>query len=482
MEHPAGLLIGGEWRGAPSWSEVRSPWDNAIVGRVGHAGPEQVDAAVRAAEHGFELVAGLPAAERARILRRASALVAERRERFAAAIIAESGKPRRHAAAEVGRAVETLRLSAEEAGRLHGETVPLDAAPGSARRRGYFIRVPLGVVGAITPFNFPLNLVCHKVGPALAAGNSVVLKPASATPLSALLLGHVFIEAGLPPGALNIVTGPGPAVGLPLVRDTRVRLITFTGSAAVGETIRTESGLRRTALELGANCGAIVDETANLDAALERCLAGGFAYSGQVCIHTQRLYLHESVAEEFTCRFVERARALACGDPADPTTEVGPMINRAAVEAALELVRGAVEAGAELLCGGTAENNLMHPTVLARVGPELPVVCEETFAPVVTVETFKDFDSGLAMFNRGSSAGTRDYGLACGVFTSDLNRALRATEWLAVGNVYVNDSATFRADLAPYGGVRDSGMGREGPRFAVEEMTDIRMVSFNLGD
>jgi acyl-CoA reductase-like NAD-dependent aldehyde dehydrogenase len=356
----------------------------------------------------------------------------------------------------------------------------MDAARGSEHRRGFFIRVPLGVVCAITPFNFPLNLVVHKVAPALAAGNSVVLKPATKTPLTALKLAETLLEAGLPPKALNVAVGAGSTVGSALVRDERIQMVTFTGSARVGEAIRRDSGLKRVALELGSNSGAIVDETANLDAALARCLAGAFAYSGQVCIHTQRLYLHQSIAETFTARLVAGAEKLVCGDPADAATDVGPMIDRPSLQRGLALVEEARAAGAEVLCGGTADRTIMFPTVISNARPEMPVVCEEAFAPVVTIETFRTFDEAVAMFNAGSSLGTYEYGLACGVFTRDVARAFRAAEELSVGNVYVNDSATFRADHQPYGGVRDSGTGREGPRFAVEEMTDIRFVSFNL--
>ncbi len=422
----------------------------------------------------------LPAHVRAEILGRVADTIADRAPGFTDTIIAESGKPRRYASAEVARAVQTLRFSAEEAKRLHGETLPMDAAPGSENRRGWFIRQPLGIVAAISPFNFPLNLVCHKVGPALAAGNSVVLKPASATPLSALMLGEAFLSAGLPPGGLNVIPGPGSSVGVALVRDSRVRMVTFTGSAAVGEEIRRQPGLKKVALELGSNSGAIVDETCNLDVALGRCLVGGFAYSGQVCIHTQRLYLHESIADEFSSRFVSGARRLTCGDPSLDSTEVGPMIDRAALNKALRLVSEARSSGARVLCGGEANGTIMLPTVVDRVGPDMKVVNEETFAPIVTIETFTDFDEAIEKFNRGSTSGTYAYGLAAGVFTRNVNRALRAAETIEAGNVYVNDSPTFRVDHQPYGGIRDSGIGREGPRFAIEEMTEIKMVSFNL--
>jgi len=474
------MLIAGKWQERAARLPVLNPWNGEPVATVALADEEDVAVAVGAAGDGAAEMAALPAHERARILSRTAELVRDHAEVLTGTIIAESGKPRRYAAAEVDRAGETLRFAAEEARRIHGETVPMDAARGSERRRGFFIRRPLGVIAAICPFNFPLNLVVHKVAPALAAGNAVVLKPASATPLTALRLGELLLEAGLPPAALGIVVGPGGSVGRALVRDSRVRMVSFTGSAEVGENIKADSGLKRVALELGSNSGVIVDETANLETALARCLVGAFAYSGQVCIHTQRLYLHEAIAGEFTERFVAGAERLKCGDPALAATEIGPMIDAAALSRALALVEQAQAAGARLLCGGAAEQLVMRPTVLDGVDPEMPVVCEEAFAPVVTIETFGGFDEAVAMFNRGSSAGSREYGLACGVFTRDVVRAFDAAERIRAGSIYINDSATFRADHAPYGGVRDSGIGREGPRFAVEEMTDITMVSFNL--
>ncbi len=480
MEYPNGLLIDGKWREKQNTLAVTNPYDDSVVCRVAVGDTDDAAAATASAAAGFAETRRLPAHERARILNRTADLLAGKTAEFTDTIIREAGKPRRYATGEVDRAIQTIRFAAEEAKRIHGETVPMDAARGSENRRGFFIRQPLGVVAAITPFNFPLNLVCHKIAPALAAGNTVVLKPASATPLSSLKLGELLLAAGLPARAINIVTGPGSTVGMALVRDARVQMVTFTGSAPVGETIKAESGLKRVALELGSNSGAIIDETCNLDAALRSCLVGGFAYSGQVCIHTQRLYLHDSIAGEFTARFVAGARNLVGGDPARAETEIGPMINRAALEKGLSLIEEARENGARVLCGGKAEGNMLLPTVITAVGPDMKIVCEEAFAPVVTIETFAHFDQAVEQFNAGSSGGTYSYGLAAGVFTSDIARAFRAAEELAVGNVYINDSPTFRVDHQPYGGIRDSGIGREGPRFAIEEMTEIKMVSFNL--
>ena len=481
VDFPTKLLINGKWQARKTVLPVVNPWDGSTICDVAAASADDVAAAVASAAAGFLENRSLPAHRRSGILHRAADLLAQESEAFTDTIIAESGKPRRYASGEVARAQQTLRFSAEEARRVHGETIPMDAAPGSEARRGFFVRQPLGIVAAITPFNFPLNLVCHKVTPALAAGNSVVLKPASATPLSALRLGAILLEAGLPPRSLNIVIGSGPDIGMELVRDVRVRMITFTGSAAAGEAIKAGSGLKKVTLELGSNSGAIVDETGDLDRAVRSCLVGGFAYSGQVCIHTQRLYLHDSIAEEFTNRFVAGARGLACGDPALAETEIGPVIEAAALEKAVAVIREAQQAGARLLCGGEVDGHILTPTVLTDVTADMPVVCEETFAPIVTIETFSDFAQGIGKFNAGSSAGNYAYGLAAGVFTRDVGRALAAADQLEVGNVYVNDSATFRVDHQPYGGIRDSGLGREGPRFAIEEMTDIKMVSFNVG-
>jgi acyl-CoA reductase-like NAD-dependent aldehyde dehydrogenase len=480
MEQPK-LLIAGEWVATEKAVPVVNPYDESVICDIPTATEPVIDAAIASAETGAADMRRLPAHTRSAILAKTARLLEERSDEFTESIIAEAGKPRKYAAAEVGRGVETLRFAAAEALRIHGETVPMDASRGSESRRGFYIRVPLGVIAAITPFNFPLNLVLHKVAPALAAGNSVILKPATKTPLTALRLGAILLDAGLPPQALNIVVGSGSTVGSALVRDSRIRMVTFTGSPPVGETIRQDSGLKRVTLELGSNSGAIIDETADLDKALARCLLGGFSFSGQVCIHTQRLYVHESLTDQFAARFVDAAEKLICGNPSLPETDIGPLIDRAALSRGLALVEEARAAGAEILCGGTTEGTVMFPSVLLGAKPELPVVCEESFAPIVTLHTFRDFDEAIALFNQGSALGTYDYGLACGVFTRDLGRALRAAEQLEVGSVLINDSSATRADHMPYGGVKDSGIGREGPRFAIEEMTDIRMVTFNLG-
>ena len=473
------LLIDGEWVETADKLEVRNPYNQELLAEVSQAGEVEVERALAAAERAFR-EHKMPAHERGALLRRASGLLEERKEEFARAIALEAAKPWRYALGEAERAVETLKFAAIEAERLHGETVPMDAARGSESRRGLFIRQPLGVIVAISPFNFPLNLVAHKVAPAIAAGNAVVLKPASATPLTALKLGELLMEAGLPPGFLNILVGPGSTVGEKLIKDKRVRMVTFTGSAPVGERIKRESGIKKLTLELGSNSGAIVAEDADLEQAVAKCIVGGFAYSGQVCIHTQRIYVHDSIKEKFTQEFVARAQKLRRGDPLDPQTEIGPLIDEAAAIRAESWIKEAIKAGARLLCGGRRDGNFLEPTVLTEVEPEMKVVCEETFAPIVVIDGFAHFAEAIEKFNEGSRLGSYDYGLACGVFTRDIKRAWQAIEGLEVGNVFINDSATFRADQMPYGGVKESGLGREGPRFAVEEMTEIKMVSFSL--
>ncbi len=459
---------------------VVNPYDNSLIAEVPIAGARETGRAIDSARTGAEIMRAMPAHSRARILARTAELIEKHIDDFTGLIIAEAGKPRKYARIEVTRAIETVRLSSEEAKRIAGETVPMDAAPGSEKRRGFYIRVPVGVIAAITPFNFPLNLVVHKVAPAIAAGNAVILKPASKTPLTALYLAEILLDAGLPPEALNVLIGPGNTVGTALVRSRDVGMVTFTGSAGVGELLGRDCGIKKLTLELGSNSGAIVDETANLDKALERCLIGAFAYSGQVCNHTQRLIVQKDIASDFINRFLLATSRLVLGDPQQAETDIGPLIDATAQKKAQEFVDDARAGGAELLCGGRAEKTIFLPTVLSQVRPEMAVVCEETFAPIVSVETFGDFSEAIDRFNRGARSGRYRYGISAGVFTRDINRAWRAIEELDVANVYINDSATFRVDLQPYGGVKESGIGREGPRFAIEEMTEIRMVSFNL--
>jgi acyl-CoA reductase-like NAD-dependent aldehyde dehydrogenase len=433
-----------------------------------------VDAAVRRAHAAFPAWAGTPAHRRAAILTRAAALIEQRAEAFTERIAREAGKAWTHAAGEVARSIETFTFAGEEARRIHGETVPMDASRFGEHRVGFYLRAPLGVVAAITPFNFPLNLVAHKVAPALAAGNTVVLKPAEETPLTAVAMADCLREAGLPDGALELVHGDGPVTGEALVRHPVPAKISFTGSPPVGAHILAHAGLKRVTLELGNNSGTIVEPDANLDLAVPRCVMSAFANAGQVCISLQRLYLHESIAETFLARFLQATDALKVGNPLDRDCDVGPMISDEAAARAEQWISQAVAEGARLLAGGRREGRLVWPAVLADTRPEMKVMCQEAFAPLVSVVVYSDFEEALRML------GDSPYGLQAGLYTQDLRKAFRAVAALDVGGVLVNDTSIFRVDHMPYGGNRMSGIGREGVRFAVEEMTNLKFVCFNL--
>jgi acyl-CoA reductase-like NAD-dependent aldehyde dehydrogenase len=400
--------------------------------------------------------------------------LAEAREPMARLIAREAGKPLRDAYVEVDRGCETLRLSAEEATRIAGEEVPIASAPGAENRLAFTIRRPYGVVLAITPFNFPLNLALHKVGPAVASGNAVVLKPAPQTPLTALALARLFEAAGLPPGWLNVVTAQGPELGQALVADPGVDLITFTGSAAVGQAIRQAAGLRPVLLELGNNAAVIVHRDADLKAAAESAALRSFAFAGQVCIAVQRVLVHEEVRAEFTERFEAATRALKLGDPENVETDIGPMITPAAAERADRWAEQALARGARALLRGRREGAMLGPTVLLDPPADEPVVAEEAFAPLVSLFGYRDLDDALQRVNASR------YGLQAAIFTQDLDVAMRAAQALEVGGVIVNDAPSYRADLMPYGGVKHSGLGREGPKYAVQEMTYPRVVVLNL--
>lgn len=474
------LLIAGEWRTTQRKLPVLNPYDGSLIAEVAEASAAETNQAIASADEAFLKMKKLPAHKRAEILYKTAEKIEAQKESFAELIALEAGKPWRFALAEAGRAVQTFRFAAEEAKRLHGETIPMDAAVGAEGRTGFFIRQPLGVIAAISPFNFPLNLVAHKLAPALAAGNTVVLKPASKTPLTALKLGEVLLEAGLPPKALAIVIGPGKSVGELLIQDSRIRMITFTGSAAVGLHIKANCGSKKVLLEMGSNSGIIVDESCDMARAIQQSLIGGFAYQGQVCIHAQRIYVHERIYSPFLKGFIEGVKRLKAGNPFERDCDIGPMIDEAAARQAEEIVQEAIEQGAERIIGGKRIKNFLEPTVLSHVQSRMKAVCEEIFAPVVALDTFKEFPEGIDKFNEGSRAGTHRYGLSVGVFTNDLKHAFRAIEDLEIGSVLINDPSTFRADQMPYGGIGESGLGREGPRFAIEEMTEIKMVSLNV--
>jgi len=463
------LLIGGVWRTTVQTREVRSPYSSELLAHFSVASAAEVDEALAAAERAAAEMRELPRHRVADSLRALADGIGARAGEFARTISLEAGKPIRAARAEVERAQMTFNYASEEARRFAGEVVPLDGQPTGAGRTAWTERFPRGVVFGITPFNFPLNLVAHKVAPALASRNAIVVKPSPRTPLTSLLLGEVFLEAGLPTSALQVVPMEVETIDS-VLDDGRVRMVSFTGSAEVGWLLRRRAARMAVALELGGNAPVIIDETADVAYAAERTAASAFAYAGQVCISAQRVLVHADVAEEFTDRFVELARSLRAGDPLDEATELSNMIDEPAARRAEGWVGEALAGGARLLCGGRREGSMLEATVLADVQAEMRVCSEEVFAPVAGLQTFGDFEEALSLAND-----TR-YGLQAGVFTRETARALRAFRALDFGGVIVNDSPAFRVDNMPYGGVKLSGAGREGVRYAMEEMTEPRLI------
>jgi acyl-CoA reductase-like NAD-dependent aldehyde dehydrogenase len=466
------LLVGGEWVETGEWIEVRSPYSGDVVGRVPKAGAAEARRAIDAAEEAMS--EPLPAHKRAEILVRVAGYLGKRHDEVAQTISAEAGKPMKAARVEAARAMSTYTFAAVEARKLAGDVVPMDASQAGVGKLAFTLRRPLGVVGAISPFNFPLNLVAHKIAPALAAGCAVVLKPASQTPLSALLLAELEHEAGLPPGWLNVLTGPAAQIGDVLVDDERVKLITFTGSSSVGWKLRERAARKRVALELGNATPVIVEADADIDEAASKVAANAFAFAGQSCISVQRVYVQRAVYDAFLERFLPGVEELKAGDPSDEETDVGPVIDDDARERILGWIEEARTLGAEVLTGGEADGAVIRPTVIAGAPPQAKVSCEEVFGPVVTVSAYDTFDEAVELAN-----GTR-FGLQAGIFTADVRRALQAAHELEFGGVTVNEAPTFRADQMPYGGVKDSGTTREGPAYAVREMTEERVVVLQL--
>jgi acyl-CoA reductase-like NAD-dependent aldehyde dehydrogenase len=451
---------------------VESPYDGTVVGRVAQGDAALVDRAAEAAHAAFK-AGEFPQYERAEVLDRAAQLVGERGDDLALAIAAEAGKPLKTAKIEAARCADTLTFSAVEARKLTGGTVPMEATAAGAGKLGVMLRVPYGVVGAISPFNFPLNLVAHKLGPALAAGNAVVLKPAGQTPISALKLAEVLAEAGVPDGWLNVIPGPGSEVGNAIVENEHTRAITFTGSSAVGWDIRSRVPHKKVNLELGSNAPLIVHADGDWEQAADKAKLHAFSHAGQSCISIQRILLHEDVADRFTEAFVKKVSGLKVGDPLDEETDVGPLISPKDRDRVKEWIDEAVAAGAELLTGGELvdEGRCLAPTVIANPPHRAKVWREEIFGPVATVERYSDFGEALRLANDSR------YGLQAGVFTRDMGRGLEAGNTLEFGGVLINEVPTFRADQQPYGGVKDSGNTREGPAFAVQELTEERFVT-----
>ena len=466
------LFVAGEWVETGDWIDVRSPYSGEVVGRVAKGGAEETRRAIDAAEQALHNP--LPAHKRAEILVKVVAGIARRHDEIARQISDEAGKPLKAARVEASRAMSTYTFAAVEARKLVGEMVPMDAAQAGEGKLAFTLRRPIGVVGAISPFNFPLNLVAHKLAPALAAGCPVVLKPATQTPLSALLLAELEDEAGLPPGWLSVVVGPSAEIGDVLVEDERVKAITFTGSGAVGWGLAARAARKKVNLELGNATPVIVTADADIEAAATAMAAHAFSFAGQSCISVQRLYVERPAYDRFVEAFLPKVEALKIGDPADEETDVGPVIDEDARERILEWIAEARDGGAEILAGGEERDGLIAPTVIAGASPELKVSCEEVFGPVVTVNAFDSLDEAIELANS-----TR-YGLQAGIFTSRLDTAMRAGQELEFGGVIVNEAPTFRADQMPYGGVKDSGNTREGPAYAVHELTEERLVVINL--
>jgi acyl-CoA reductase-like NAD-dependent aldehyde dehydrogenase len=466
--HP--IFLAGRWVESDDPLVVTNPANpDQPAGATFNASEAQYEEAVEAAVAAFEVTRVLPAYERGAILRNISAGIKARREELGRTIALEAGKPIRDSLVEVDRAVLTFRLGAEEAERMVGETIPLDLMPASKGRIGITRRFPIGPIAGISPFNFPLNLAAHKLAPAIASGNPIVLKPPSKDPLTMLTVAEIVEEAGAPAGSVSILPMTRE-LGDRMVADDRFKLLTFTGSPSVGWRMKERAGKKKVVLELGGNAGVIIDKTADLDWAVRRCLVGAFTYAGQVCISVQRMFIHEAVWDAFLERFVAGAKAIRSGDPLDPETELGPMVDGAAASRTQRWVDEAVALGGKLLLGGKADGTFFPPTVLTDVPATAQVCSNEAFAPLVVAFPFSDFGAAVAGVNDSM------FGLQTGLFTNDLGNAWRGFGELEVGGVIVNDVPTYRIDHMPYGGVKDSGLGREGLRWAIEDMTEIRIM------
>lgn len=467
-----GVLLNGEWLRTGDAIEVRSPYDEALVAVVHRAGPDEVETAIANAVDAFEVTRKLPSWRREEILMAVSEGIAARREEFARTMALEAGKPLKSARAEVDRAVYTFKVAAEESKRIYGEVVPLDWRPGMEGRTAYVQRVPLGPIAGITPFNYPLNLVAHKVAPALAAGNPIIIRPASQTPVSALKLGELVVEAGWPEAGIAVIPSSTQDAA-PLVEDDRIKLLTFTGSPAVGWMLKSKAVRKRVTLELGGNAGTIVHADADLDYAVRRVAEGGFSYAGQSCISVQRVYLHDDVYDTFVDELLPQTNALTVGDPLREETDVGPMIDRGAAERAETWLEEAIDGGATVLAGGTREGTLFQPTVLRDVEEDMRVACQEVFAPLIGLYRYTDVMDAI------HAVDDSDFGLQAGLFTNDWNVIQDAFDEIDVGGLMVNEVSAWRVDHMPYGGVKASGFGREGLRYAIEEMTEMKLLTFN---
>ncbi len=466
------ILIAGKWRGAAENFEVISPFTGEMLAEVCSVNSKEISEIIGHASDAAAEMRLLARYQIAKGLRNIAAGIKDRRDEFAQTIVKESAKPINIAVGEVERSISTFNLAASEAERFCGEIVPVDAQSTGNGKIARTMRTPKGIIYGITPFNFPLNLVAHKVAPALASGNSIIIKPSEKTPLTSLLLGEVFLESGFPKAALQVVPMDVKYMDA-VLSDERIKMISFTGSDKVGWMLKEKAGKKSVALELGGNAPVIVDESANIETAIEKITIGAFAYSGQVCISIQRVLLHEKLAEEFTNKLVEKAMGLKMGDPFDTSTQLSVMIDENSAIRASKWIDEAVQGGANLLCGGNRVGAMLDATILNDVDNKMRIVSEEAFAPVAVIETFTDFRQGIELANDSK------YGLQVGVFTNDLENSQYAAENLEYGGIIINDVPTFRVDNMPYGGMKDSGFGREGVRYAMEEMSEIRLIVLN---
>ncbi len=468
------LFIEGDWVDTGKYISVTNPYDNSVIAEISMADSNWTDRAIDYAYKNRSVMASLTAKERGEILNKASRMILENLDELATTIAKESGKALRFAKGEVMRSAETFQFAADEARRISGELIPLDAAATGKNRFGYYKRYPLGVIGAITPFNFPLNLVSHKVAPAIAAGNCVILKPASTTPLTSVKLIEILLKAGLPKEGISLLVGSGSVVGNRIVESDKIAMISFTGSPEVGLEIKKRAGMKKVTLELGNNSAVIIHKDADIASALPKCVVGGFANSGQVCISIQRIYVHADIYDTFTAQFVEAVKNTPFGSQLDENVVVGPMIEEKEAIRVEEWINEAVSKGAKILCGGNRKGALVEPTVLTDTDETMKVVSEEIFGPVVCIMKYNTIEEAIEKSNNSK------FGLQAGIFTKDIKTAFLAIDELEVGGVMVNDMPTFRVDQMPYGGVKLSGTGREGPKFAVEEMTEMKTIVFNL--
>ncbi|HEY4643869.1 MAG TPA: aldehyde dehydrogenase family protein [Bacteroidota bacterium] len=467
------FLVGDEWRTSTEKVSITNPYNGQLVTEVYQAQKNDMEDAIRASERAFQTTRSLPSYRRAEILANIAQEIAVRKEDLARVIATESGKPIQFCRAEVDRAAMTFTIASEEAKRMEGEILPLDLTSHSEHRYGLVRKFPIGPISAISPFNFPINLIAHKAAPCIASGNTMVLKPPPQCPSAGLILGEIAMKAGSPPGAFNVLPCPVP-VAEQLATDERFKMLSFTGSPRVGWSLKSKAGKKKVLLELGGNAGVIIDRTANLDVAVKRNVVGSFANAGQICIKVQRIFIQNDLYKEFLARFLDETKRLKVGDPLEDDTIVGPMIDPMAAERVESWIEEAVAGGAEVLSGGKRKGAMVEPTVLANVKRDMKVYCQEVFGPVVTVDSFKSFDEAIAKMN------DTVYGLQAGVYSNDFNNIFAAFEKLEVGGVIVNDYPTYRIDSMPYGGIKDSGFGREGLKYAMDAMTELKLLALNF--